>query len=189
MLRIAVLFLFVFALRMVSGQDISFDKKVEQLFFNVDVSNRSVSPVKAFIDNKLLSYEKPEGYTEYPFIGKSWRHNFVFTKHPSLKSRFNKGQIEVRIVDNGMGEKVDEIGWSLWFHKKEDALKSFDELVKHLKTAGTSINMNRSKLAIKEGEFSDTNSRKYSSLFLFLGDNKNSDEMYKIVLLLNIKEE
>ena len=153
--RLLVFILTTFILTVASGQNFSFDQKVEQLFFNVNVSERSASLINQFAQVNQLQYIKPDGYTSFSLKHKGWFHSFKFISQPYLKSKVDTGFIEI-IIDDFPGKQIiSEIWWRLSFDRKQNAINVFNELKKQF-TNGTVISkIYQSELAMETAEFTD----------------------------------
>src|SRR6266487_5905361 len=100
MTRTFIITLTILLSTMVSGQDTTFDTKVQQLFFNVDVSSHSKSLIDKFANVQELTYKKPGGHVVYALTGNVWTHTFKFTTQPCLTNHFDTGIIELKVIEN-----------------------------------------------------------------------------------------
>lgn len=185
MTRTLITVMAIFISTMINGQNATFDKKVQQLFFNVDVSIHSTSIIKKFADVKELTYKKPSGYVDYPFTGNTWMHTFKFTTHRYLTNHFDTGIIELKVVENSKRKKVSSIWWELQFDKVENAKKVFDEMKNYFRQTKAINKIYSADIAIETAEFTDKASQKYPYISFTLFDNSSLDKKYKIIFLLD----
>ena len=167
------------------GQDTLFDKKVQQLFFNVDISNQSISLVDTFANIKELTYKKPNSYGIHRLTGIDWTHSFKFTTQPYLTNHFDTGFIELKITENDKVKKVSNIWCKLQFDKKEDAIKVFDEMKNYFSLTQATKKIYSSDLAIETAEFTDTTAKKYPYIMFMLFDNTGFEKKYQIIFSLD----
>lgn len=167
--------------------DNSFDRKVEQLFFNKDVSTTSLALIDSLADDKELDYTKPEGYTTYFMMGGMmgvYKHVFDFKQSPDSSIGFDEGSIQVLVYAND--SRIGDITWQLEYSKKEDAVAAFSDLFEHLCVPGVEHYLYHGKEIIEEAQFINKASRKYPHVSFKLIDKKgSSDGMYKIRLSLS----
>jgi hypothetical protein len=170
---------------MTNGQDTTFDKKVEQLFFGVDVSNPSTELVDKFSKVTELIYRKHNEYVSYALMHNIWSHIFQFRTHPYLTNHFDDGSIELKVIENGKGSQVLDIWWKLKFDKKGDAIKVFDEIKNYFSQTPSFKKVYSSDLAIETAEFTDITSKKYPYIMFMLFDNIDQDKKYQIIFSLD----
>ena len=169
---------------MTKGQELTFDQKVQQLFFNVDVSNLSTSLIDTFAKNKELAYIKPDRYGIQRLTGIDWTHTFKFKTSRFLINQFDLGIIELNIRENDKIKKVLNIVWKLEFEKKEDAVKVFDEMKNYFSKSQAAKKIYSSDDVIQTAEFSDKTAKKYPYIMFTLFDNKKFDKTYQIIFSL-----
>src|SRR5205809_3401254 len=128
MSRILIIIVTTLISMIADGQDSIFDKKVQQLFFDVDVDSFSPSLVDKFAKVQGIAHKKPRSYLSWAFNGKLRIHTFKFTAQPYLTNRFDTGIIELEVVEIGKEKRLKDITWKLQFDKKEDAVKVFEEI-------------------------------------------------------------
>lgn len=180
-----LLVLMLFISTMIDRQNTVFDKKVQQLFFDVDVSNQLPSLIDTFAGIKELTYKKPNEYGVHRLTGTDWKYSFRFTHHPYLTNHFDTGLIEIKIREQNNIRSVSDISWILQFGKPEDAKNAFDELKKNFSQTKAVSKVYTSGLALETAEFTDKTAKKYPYVMFMLFDNSNPDKRYKIVFGLD----
>jgi hypothetical protein len=163
-----------------------FDKKVEQLFFNKDVSSGSVSLVDSLAKEKELDYIKPEGITTCVIgigIMGFYKHVFDFRQSPESSISFDKGSIELHVNTNET--QINDITWEMQYNKKEDAVAAFSDLFEYLCVPGVEHYLYHGKEIMEEAQFINKSSTKYPHISFKLIDNIGPDGKYKIRLSLS----
>ena len=185
MTRTFIIVLTIFISTMTNGQDTTFDKKVQQLFFDVDLSNQLTSLVDTFAIIKELTYKKPNEYGIHRLTGIDWKHSFSFTRHPYLTNHFDTGLIDIKIREQNNIKSVFDISWTLQFDKLENAKEVFEELKNHFSQTNAITKFYTSDLAIETAEFTDKTAKKYPYVMFMLFDNDKADKRYKIIFGLD----
>ena len=184
MLRILLFALTILTSTMTLGQNTSFDKKVESLFFNVDVTNDSVSLVDQFINVQSLTYIKPDVYSSSAGTN-FWTHIFTFTTLPYIKSSFDIGFIVLTVAEINNIKQIFDIKWKLQFDNMENASKAFGEL-KRLFTQ-TNVKHRSQKLGDRAeiDEFTNDKAIKYPNITLALYHGDNTEKQYQVFFALD----
>ena len=170
---------------MTNGQGKTFDEKVQELFFDVDVSNQQVSLVDTLAGIKGLTYEKPDKCGVHRLTGIDWKHSFIFTHHPYLTNHFDTGLIDIKIREQNNIKSVFDISWTLQFDKLEVAKKVFEELKNHFSQTKAITKVYTSDLALETAEFTDKTAKKFPYVMFMLFDNNNLDKHYQIIFGLD----
>jgi hypothetical protein len=170
---------------MTNGQGKTFDEKVQQLFFDVDVSNQHISLVDKLARIKELAYKKPNEYGVHRLTGIDWKHSFIFTHHPYLTNHFDTGLIDIKIREQNNFKSVFDLSWTLEFDKLKDAKKVFEELKNNFSQTKAITKFYTSDLALETAEFTDKTAKKYPYIMFMLFDNNNLDKRYKIIFGLD----
>ena len=170
---------------MTKGQGNIFDENVQQLFFEIDVSNQRISLVDTFVSTKGLTYEKPNECGVRRLTGIDWKHSFIFTHHPYLTNHFDTGFIDIKIREQNNIKSVFDISWTLQFDKLEDAKKVFEELKNHFSHTKAITKVYTSDLALETAEFTDKTAEKFPHVMFMLFDNNNLDKHYQIIFGLD----
>ena len=118
------------------SQTMTFSQRVNQLFFGVEVSNKSSSLVDSFLSVSQLHHRDKVArqwnlnVTMEMKSDKAWssRHEFTFTESPLPDLRIEKGTIEVTLGETDSTKKLLNLYWRLQFSDKAAATKYFDKL-------------------------------------------------------------
>ncbi|MDB5228064.1 MAG: hypothetical protein JWN78_2257 [Bacteroidota bacterium] len=184
-MRIFVTILAVFISTITFAQSGTFEKRVEQLFFNKDVSSMSVAIIDTLASVKEISYIKPAATSSYFMptgILSVWTHTFNFTNSPYMPIPFDKGLILIHA--RGTNERLKDITLELLYEQKETAVKAYNDLVKFLTVDGFAPRMYRQRISIFSAEMTNNGSKKYPNIMFHLFNNKNADKKYKIRLFV-----
>lgn len=167
--------------------NITFDQKVEQLFFKRDVSDATAALIDSLAQQKELKYTKPEGFTvyfSYTPIG-FYTHVFNFKELPENPVSFQQGSIILQVSAYDQ-EQISDITWELQYNNKTDALNGFSDLFEYLSVPGVVHYLYHGKEIIQEAQFTNKASKKYPHISFKLIDNKGTtDGKYKIRLSLS----
>jgi hypothetical protein len=172
----------------VNAQSEKFDKIVERLFFNVDVSSMSTSLIDSFKSLPSLTYEPPKygyGSSLYPI---TWIHIFNFASCELLKKAFDSGQIHLDLEVHRTHESISKLAWICKFKNLDDAKAVFDELkavFNDTKAAKKIYRFDSTQFA----EFLYKKSIKYPHIYLALAEYPARDKTYKIILFWDTTRE
>jgi hypothetical protein len=118
------------------SQTTTFSQRVNQLFFDVDVSNKSASLLDSFLSVPQL-YHRDNGVRQWNLnvamemkSDKAWssRHEFTFAESPLPDFKIEKGTIELTFGETDSTKKLLNLYWRLQFGDKAAATKYFDKL-------------------------------------------------------------
>jgi hypothetical protein len=165
---------------------ISFDQKVDQLFFNVDVTNTSLTVLDSLSAAKNLQYIKVDASANFYMPGTvlvTGTYLYQFDKVAAVTTPFEKGSITLLQYANAQG--ISEIIWELQFENKDSAIMAFNELVSFLKTPTSEAKLYKTREFIKVAEISDPQSTRSKQLLFRILNNKNEEKKFKIRLFLD----
>jgi hypothetical protein len=134
--RILIITFFIPILTM--SQTITFNKAVQQLYFNVDVKNVSVDTIISELSNIANEHKVSKGTTSLSVnldmnmdgSAKKVSHVFKFNKSPLPSISVDTGYIKITVGEVGGDKKIIDIDWCFQFLSKTDAEKFFAELNK-----------------------------------------------------------
>jgi hypothetical protein len=118
------------------SQSKSFSQRVNQLFFGINVSNRSASLIDSFRAIPDLTYKHYDGRQWNLGVAmemnsdKAWssKHEFLFKKSPLPDLAIDNGFIEVILGETDSLKKILKLNWQLQFSDKLSADKYFKTL-------------------------------------------------------------
>lgn len=114
----------------------NFSQQVNELFFGVDVSNKSATLLDSFLSVPQLHHsdngarQRNLNVAMQMNSNKAWssRHEFVFTESPLPDLKIEKGTIELTLGETDSTKKLLSLYWRLQFSDKAAATKYFDKL-------------------------------------------------------------
>lgn len=118
------------------SQATTFSQRINELFFGVDVSNKSASLFDSLLSIPQL-HHSDNGVRQWNLnvamemkSDKAWssRHQFAFSESPLPDLKIEKGTIEVIIGETDSIKKLLNLNWQLQFSDKASATKYFDKL-------------------------------------------------------------
>ncbi|MDB5228065.1 MAG: hypothetical protein JWN78_2258 [Bacteroidota bacterium] len=184
MIRIFSIIPVFFISSVIFGQSETFDKKVEQLFYNKHVYDNSMSLIDTLAAVKDLSYGVPKLSDNVTPIGvvNVRRHVFEFKQSPYVPIVFDKGMIILEVQEKGKEKLLKDITWQLEFENKEAAIQAFTELEKYFSVPGTTHKVYKTGVSLSTAEFTDHSSKQYPHIMFVLLNNRNDEKKYKIRL-------
>ena len=120
------------------SQPLTFDKAVQQVYFNVDVKNASVDSIINDFAKVAQDYNVSNEMSSLSIIldmnkgGKATKvfYSFKFIKSPLFGTTIDSGYIKVSVGKVGNIKKIISIDWCFLFLTKENADVFFDKLEK-----------------------------------------------------------
>lgn len=118
------------------SQTATFSQRVNELFFGVNVSNKSASLLDSLLSVSQL-HHRDNGVRQWDLnvamemkSDKAWssRHEFTFTESPLPNFNIDKGIIELTLGETDSTKKLLNLYWRLQFGDKAAATKYFDKL-------------------------------------------------------------
>ncbi len=118
------------------SQSTTFSQRVNELFFGVDISNKSASLFDSLLSIPQLSHiDNGVGQWNLDVMvemesDKAWssRHQFSFSASPLPDLQIEMGTIEVTLGETDSVKKLLNLNWQVQFSKKASASKYFDKL-------------------------------------------------------------
>jgi hypothetical protein len=114
----------------------TFSQQVNELFFGVEISNKSASLIESLRSIPQLRYSD-NGARQFNLNAtmemksdKAWssRHEFSFSESPLPDLQIEMGTIEITLVETDNEKKLLNLNWQLQFKDKISATKYFDKL-------------------------------------------------------------
>lgn len=118
------------------SQSATFSQRVNELFFGVDVSNKSASLYDSLLSVPKLRHSD-NGVRQWNLnvsiemkSDKAWssRHQFSFSESPLPDLQIEMGTIEITLGETDSVKKLLKLNWQLQFRDKVSATKYFDKL-------------------------------------------------------------
>lgn len=134
MYRILIIIFFIPTITM--SQTMTFNKAVQQLYFNVDVRNASIDAIISKLGNIAFEHNVRKGVSSLSVNldmdtsanAKKVSHVFKFNKSPLSNMLVDSGYIKITIGEVGSNKKVIDIDWCFQFLNKTEAEMFFKEL-------------------------------------------------------------
>jgi hypothetical protein len=175
------------------SQTMTFSARVNQLFFGVDVSNKSASLLDSFLAVRQL-HHRDNGVRQWNLnvamemkSDKAWssRHEFTFTEGPLPDFKIEKGTIEVTLGETDSTKKLLNLYWRLQFSDKAAATLYFDKLKQLFAELATNKKFERDKDVGDIAQFSTRNQvdTGVRDITVFLGKSPMTKK-YEVALLL-----
>lgn len=136
MTRLLFIILTLFSSTHSMSQAATFSQTVNDLFFGVDVSNKSALLFDSFLSVPKL-HHSDNGVRQWNLnvtmemkSDKAWssRHQFVFSESPLPDFQIDKGIIELTLGETDSIKKLLNLTWQIQFTDKVSATKYFDKL-------------------------------------------------------------
>lgn len=174
------------------SQTMTFSQRVNELFFGVDISNKSVSLFDSLLSVPELHY-RDNGARQWNLnVGmemnsdKAWssRHEFIFTQSPLLDLKMEKGIIEITLGETDSTKKLLNLIWQLQFSDKVSATNYFDKLKQTFDDLATKKKFEKDKVVGDIAQFSTRNpvDTGVRDITLFLGKSPTTKK-YQVTLL------
>lgn len=174
------------------SQTVTFSQRVNQLFFGVDVSNKSGSLVDSFSKVPQL-HHRDNGVRQWNLnvfmemkSDKAWssRHDFAFTESPLPDMKIESGAIELTLGETDSSQKLLGLNWRVHFSDKAAATKYFDKLKQLFGDLATSKKFEQDKDVGDIAQFSTRNpvDKGVRDITLFLGKSP-STKKYEVALV------
>ncbi|MGN6399123.1 MAG: hypothetical protein ACTHMD_01640 [Flavisolibacter sp.] len=118
------------------SQSTTFSQTVNELFFGVDISNKSASLFDTLLSIPQLRHSD-NGVRQWNLnvamemkSDKAWssRHKFSFSESPLPNLQIEMGTIEVTLGETDSVKKLLNLNWQVQFSDKVSATKYFDKL-------------------------------------------------------------
>jgi hypothetical protein len=147
------------------SQPTTFSQRVNELFFGIDVSNKSASLIDSFLSVPQLHY-RDNGVRQWNLnvamemkSDKAWssRQEFVFTESPLPDLKIEKGIIELTLGETDSTKKLLNLYWRLQFGDNAAATKYFDKLKELFGDLATNKKIERDKDVGDIAQFSNRN--------------------------------
>jgi hypothetical protein len=144
----------------------TFSQRVNQLFFGVDVSNKSGSLIDSLLSVPQLKHHD-NGVRQWNLnvamemkSEKAWssRHQFSFSESPLSDLQIEMGTIEVTLGETDSVKKLLNLNWQLQFRDKLSATKYFDKLKQLFDDLATKKKFEKDKDVGDIAQFSTRNS-------------------------------
>lgn len=170
----------------------NFSQRVNELFFGVDVSDKSASLLDSFLSVPKLHYRN-NGVRQWNLnvamemkSDKAWssRHEFAFTESPLPDLKIEKGAIELTLGETDSTKKLLGLNWRLQFSDKAEATLYFDKLKQLFGDVATSKKFERDKDVGDIAQFSTRNQvdTGVRDITVFLGKSPMTKK-YEVALL------
>lgn len=193
MTRTFFIILTLFSSTLCMSQTMTFSQRVNQLFFGVDVSNKSSSLIDSLLSVPQLKH-RDNGVRQWNLnvamemkSDKAWssRQEFSFTESPLSDLKIENGAIEVTLGETDSTKKLLGLNWRLQFGDKAAATKYFDKLKQSFADVATKKKIEHEKGV---GDFAQFSSRNQvdtgvRDITLFLSESSTSKK-YEIILVL-----
>jgi hypothetical protein len=149
------------------SQNLTFDKAVQKLYFNIDVKNTSVDIVINDFKNASNEHQVNKGTSSLSLnlnmgmdnSSSKASHIFKFDKSPLPDMSVDSGFVKVDIGEAGGVTKIVNVDWCFYFLNKTDAETFFENLVKIFMPISTLHNVEDDELnSGKYAEFSTRDS-------------------------------
>ena len=146
MTRTFFIILTIFSSTLSMSQTQTFSQTVNNLFFGVDVSNKSSSLLDSFLSVSQLHHRDTVARqwnlnvaVQMKTDKQAWsaRHEFSFSQGPLPDLKLSKGLIEVTIGEAGEVKKLLDLNWHLEFENEQDASKYFEKLKQDFSSVST----------------------------------------------------
>jgi hypothetical protein len=143
----------------------TFSQRVNQLFFEVDLSNKSGSLIDTLSKVSHLNYVG-NGVRQWNLnvamemkSDKAWssRHDFSFTESPLPDLKIENGNIEVTLGEINSLKKILNLNWRLQFSDKAAATLYFETLKQLFGDVATNKKFEHDKRAGDIAQFSTRN--------------------------------
>lgn len=193
MVRTIFIALIIFNATNALSQSTTFSKAVKQLFFGVDVSNKSPSLLDSLLSSPNLHYQgqRARQWNLNTTIrmnssnARSTKHVFTFTESLLADLKIKKGEIELMLGETDSTKKIFDLSWRLALSNKTAAINCFNKLTKLFSKLATNKHFESDEQGGYIAEFYD---RKQESIgvkdiTLFLG-NPVTGKTYEIFLWL-----
>ena len=175
------------------SQTMTFSKRVNQLFFGVDVSNNSASLLDSFLSVPQLHHRENRAKQWNLNVAiemksdKAWSstHELSFTESPLPDLKIEKGTIELTFGETDSTKKLLNLFWRLQFNDKATATLYFDKVKQLFLELATIKKFERDKVVGDIAHFSTRNpvDTGVKDITLFLGESSVTMK-YEIALLL-----
>jgi hypothetical protein len=174
------------------SQTATFSQRVNQIFFNTDVSIKSGSLIDSFLSVPQLKHHD-NGVRQWNLnvamemkSDKAWssRHVFTFTNSPLPELEIEKGTIEVTLGETDSIKKLLNLYWRLEFKDKASATKYFEKLKQLFNEVATSKKFEKDKDVGDIAQFSTRNPAETGvrDVTIFLGKSPMTKK-YEVALL------
>lgn len=128
--------LFLFYRASCQSQPQSFSQRVNELFFGVDVSNRTASLIDSFRSISQLQYHHNNtaqwnlntSIEMKSDNALSTDHRFTFTQSPLRDIEFEKGAIDIKLGESDSTTRILNLIWRLEFKDRASAKEGFNKL-------------------------------------------------------------
>lgn len=179
MTRTFIIILTLFSSTHSMSQSKTFSQTVNELFFGVDVSNKSASLFDSLLSVPKLRHTD-NGVRQWNLhvsmemkSDKAWssRHQFSFAESPLPDLQIEMGTIEVTLGETDSVKKVLNLSWQVQFSDKLSATKYFDKLKQLFGDLATKKKFEKDKDVGDIAQFSTRNSvdTGVRDISLFLG--------------------
>jgi len=147
------------------SQSTTFSQRVNELFFGVDVSNKSASLFDSLLSSPQLRHSD-SGVRQWNLnvsmemkSDKAWfsRHQFAFSESPLPDLKIETGTIEVTLGETDSVKKLLDLSWQAQFSDKLSATKYFDKLKQLFGDLATKKKFEKDKDADDIAQFSTRN--------------------------------
>jgi hypothetical protein len=192
MTRTFFIILIIFSSTLSMSQTATFSQRVNQIFFNTDVSIKSGSLIDSFLSVPQLKHHD-NGVRQWNLnvamemkSDKAWssRHVFTFTNSPLPELEIEKGTIEVTLGETDSIKKLLNLYWRLEFKDKASATKYFEKLKQLFNEVATSKKFEKDKDVGDIAQFSTRNPAETGvrDVTIFLGKSPMTKK-YEVALL------
>lgn len=176
------------------AQKTSFKKAVEQLYFNVDITDKSINNVITGLKANAELYQAKPGYYSLSNnldIGPDDSvttvfHNFQFSKSPLVNLSIDTGYIRIKIGESRTYRKILNIDWRFQFSNKTDADLFFEGLKQMFTPVSSEQKIEKDKL--NEEVMAEFSTRNESDAPIkdvsFLLNKLKENNKYQIIFLL-----
>lgn len=171
----------------------NFSQRVNELFFGVDVSNKSASLLDSFHlvpqlnhrDNGVRQRNLKVAMEMKSDKARYSRQEFVFIESPLRDLKIENGAIEVTISETDSTKKLLGLIWRLQFSDKAAATKYFDKLKQLFGDVATKKKVEHKKGVGDFAKFSSSNQVDTGVRNITLFFHKSSiSKKYRIILVL-----
>lgn len=175
------------------SQSTTFSQRVNELFFGVDLSNKSASlfdsllsiPQLRHSDNGVRQQDLNVAMEMNSHEAWSSRHLFYFSESPIPGLEIEMGTIEVWLGETESFKKILSLHWQLQFSNKVSATKYFDKLKQLFADLATMKKFEKDKEVGDIAQFSTRNplDTGVRDITLFLGKSPTTKK-YEVSLVL-----
>ncbi|GAA4733437.1 hypothetical protein [Flavisolibacter ginsenosidimutans] len=175
------------------SQSTTFSQRVNELFFGVDISNKSASLLDSLLSIPQL-HHSDNGVRQWNLnvamemkSDKAWssRHQFSFSESPLPDLQIEMGTIEVTLGETDSVKKLLNLNWHVQFSDKVSATKYFDKLKQLFGDLATKKKFEKDKDIGNIAQFSTRNpvDTGVRDITLFLGKSPMTNK-YQVSLML-----